>query len=869
MGFKQTKMTKRGPGERPAHSPPLSGERAAPPRAPMMHYRNIGNRGMAMQAKLNIGQPNDTYEREADRMADTVMRMPDPAVQRQPACPECTEEEEETVQAKPRDTGPKPAAPPGAVPGISSPKGPGQTLPRPLRSFFEPRFGADFSKVRLHTGTNAAASAKAIHAKAFTTGQNITFGAGEYKPGTAEGKRLPAHELTHVTQQEGPGRLKGEEVVRRQAAGGTPPAKGTPPVKKDPPALPTNEDYARQFGTISYPFKPEDITEIREDIENHVNNHSKLISWLSIMGMRAGYVGHAAACPAPNRMDLPVGRRYDPSKINTDPKLPIAAHFFPSPLNTNRRALIIGGIHASETPGYQMVEELVREFGTNQSPSGFTLAYHTLIIPVVNRGARFDKDNNQLRCPNSKGANISYNPRCNRQDVDINRNFPIPPAPTAKAPKACLSSPNAPTQPETGAIVKVIRDFQPHRILATHAIGTIASAGIYADPNTHPGATALACAMAGKLQHKSDRRHNKLNPTTGQCDARYPGDPRGGLPKNPSLGRYAYRKDPHQPTKHVRGIVPVITLEAPGYGALGPGTGARTVDEFKKPLRAFLSDTTPAVAKEDRDIITGIRAFSNALLRTFLTGRLPSANAIHNRIRRRVQNQIRVLNQLRPRPPKPVFRASGRRAFSVPVAGSTPQSKIFFEKFTLTGGKNTGWDTLPTSYYNNNNRSQGVNHLKWRGEKTKKRLNIILKYTALPGTSRHHWGTDVDFNSTKNKHWGEKTGYKGGPGIHYSLGQWLRLNAARAGFLQVYTPGRFGGHSDEPWHFTYAPLSVPIRRLYNQKVQLAPDIITPLLADWTTRANNTNPRPTLPSDLQYELAHIGISKYVNTIGSEL
>ena len=80
-------------------------------------------------------------------------------------------------------------------------KGGGQPLPASVRNFFEPRFGYDFSQVRIHTNEQAAEMASSINARAFTNGRDIVFGSGEYAPGTVEGKRLLAHELTHVVQQ--------------------------------------------------------------------------------------------------------------------------------------------------------------------------------------------------------------------------------------------------------------------------------------------------------------------------------------------------------------------------------------------------------------------------------------------------------------------------------------------------------------------------------------------------------------------------------------------------------------------------------------------------------------------------------------------
>lgn len=80
-------------------------------------------------------------------------------------------------------------------------RSPGQPLDTATRAFFEPRFSHDFSQVRVHTDARAAESAREVNAFAYTVGSNVVFGAGQYAPGTTAGKRLLAHELTHVAQQ--------------------------------------------------------------------------------------------------------------------------------------------------------------------------------------------------------------------------------------------------------------------------------------------------------------------------------------------------------------------------------------------------------------------------------------------------------------------------------------------------------------------------------------------------------------------------------------------------------------------------------------------------------------------------------------------
>ena len=163
-----------------------------------------------IQAKLNVSTPGDPLEEEADRVADTVMRMTDsqadsrvtvstPLSQVNRKCLEC-EEEEGMLQGE-TEPGDQIEVSRGVETQIDTLRGGGQPLPESMRAHFEPRFGHDFSGVRLHTGTDAARLARSINAKAFTIGQDVAFGAGQYSPETNTGQRLLAHELTHTIQQ--------------------------------------------------------------------------------------------------------------------------------------------------------------------------------------------------------------------------------------------------------------------------------------------------------------------------------------------------------------------------------------------------------------------------------------------------------------------------------------------------------------------------------------------------------------------------------------------------------------------------------------------------------------------------------------------
>lgn len=161
-------------------------------------HRTLGNQvyGQFVQARLAVSSPDDPYEREADRVADRVTGMPAPLLRHTDpgGLPENRiPRASDTRYAEPETT-PAPENGIGDLPG-------GRPLPAPERSFFESRFGYDFGKVRVHTGTEAAASAEAINARAYTSGNRIVFNTGQYVPNTSGGQHLIAHELAHVVQQ--------------------------------------------------------------------------------------------------------------------------------------------------------------------------------------------------------------------------------------------------------------------------------------------------------------------------------------------------------------------------------------------------------------------------------------------------------------------------------------------------------------------------------------------------------------------------------------------------------------------------------------------------------------------------------------------
>jgi len=261
-----------------------------------------------LQPKLRVNEPDDQFEREADRVANRVLSMPQPqarsgmpagrereepeeasvqrqaaeeeepeaaqsaslqrrededeeaeartsSLQRQETDPEAerdetaqtsalqrqeeeeepdqaqtaslqrrTDEEEERMQQRAKRHR-RPHITPQFEAGLKLLRhGGGQPLPEPLRAFLEPRFGRSLADVRAHDGPEATALAREANARAFTVGRHIVFGAGEYRPGVEQGRRLIAHELTHVFQQRGGLHSVQREVGPDRAAEGQRPA---------------------------------------------------------------------------------------------------------------------------------------------------------------------------------------------------------------------------------------------------------------------------------------------------------------------------------------------------------------------------------------------------------------------------------------------------------------------------------------------------------------------------------------------------------------------------------------------------------------------------------------------------------------------
>jgi Domain of unknown function (DUF4157) len=240
-----------------------------------------------LQAKMKVSQPGDAHEQQADQVAERVSRAAKPdtpvtgadkAVQRATLQPgEDLGDQQQTLsrkpdQAKPESTlskkpqdnlakkadrqslqakGDVPQIDQATEERINSLRGKGESLPEVVKNEMQQQLQADFSAVRIHNSGEAAALAAGINAKAFTVGNDIFFATGEYAPDSAEGRKLLAHELTHVVQQS-----DGIASKIMRASGSTPAATPNPTPAPSAPANPNLYDGPEgRFEKTSTPYR--------------------------------------------------------------------------------------------------------------------------------------------------------------------------------------------------------------------------------------------------------------------------------------------------------------------------------------------------------------------------------------------------------------------------------------------------------------------------------------------------------------------------------------------------------------------------------------------------------------------------------------
>jgi hypothetical protein len=657
------------------------------------------------QAELIVNEPGDAFEQEADRVAAAV-----------------TGGSESSRQGAPRQ---------------------------------------DFSQVRVHTDGRAADAARSLNARAFTQGNHVVFGSGQFSPATPSGQRLLAHELTHVVQQgASPSRriaraaldLKrldlelfwGDPLTQTSGEIGKSASCPTPKDKK-PPELPIE--------AFVYPRNTADTA-------GTVGPGAAAQGAKPAAAPETGGATGGTAVEKPAAETPPAGKEWPPQSPRKIAGKPDRSHWIKDPATGLRvpakRSVIVGGIHGNERGPLDVAKGL-----KDKLDGGAPRDFDTIFIPVMNPGGVADKT------------------RENRCGVDLNRNFPgLKGAPAAKGKVPA-------EQPETKAVRSVIETLKPSRILALHAMSpekdsSIAKGGVFADPVQDPKAAALACRMAVRMQGKKGAKNRNVNVVgnkldTGFCSVLYPSQGEVEVTSSQSsLGTWA-----SAPESQGGLGIPVITHEVSKKTPLD-ATGDRSVATILPGIEEFLLDNE-GQPSEAADLL------ANSVSDEFLTGESSSADdkKVRDEIQSRVQADFKQLqgsykdwlNALKPGEKKALVKAgAGALTDKSDFRSFSKQAGIV--KSELGARKITGKST---------------------DQEIKDAILDIMKTMSVPGFSRHAWGTEIDVIDPTAKRW------KPGGDLEGVI-PFLTAEAPKHGFFHPYSQGAsrpMPHYEDEPWHISY------------------------------------------------------------------
>lgn len=287
---------------------------------------------------LAATQPGDKHEREADRAADTVMSN-------QPA-PLNSDHTSQTSSSLP-----------STRTGAAS----GSTLEQNTRALMETRFGHDFSQVRVHTDDKAAASARAVNARAYTVGDDIVFGKNQYHPAAASSQRLIAHELAHVVQQ----RQTGQPAVARQLE-----------YEENWRNL-TRENLEANVATSYWVQKIRDVYDLTYGTDRLSKDPEERDAVLSVLWAKQP----PAQFTAPQDIDVEIPARKAPAggkpliyRFKFKPKDPAVATSKPSVTVTFLNEGAAGGVTKVAQPPKDFTSRLV-SYGNEGFPGGDRMAY--------------------------------------------------------------------------------------------------------------------------------------------------------------------------------------------------------------------------------------------------------------------------------------------------------------------------------------------------------------------------------------------------------------------------------------------------------------------------------------------------------------
>jgi uncharacterized protein DUF4157 len=373
---------------------------------------------------------------------------------------------------------------------------PGQPLDRATRQFMESRFAHDFSRVRVHTDARAAESARAVNAAAYTVANDVAFGAGRYAPSSESGRRLLAHELTHVVQQaSGATRVDvrrigdGTDRHEREAdAASAETLAGGPGPLGGPVISPLGGV------TTGIPRAPDPCLEQCEKGFDRCLSHTYFPP--ECFGARSACQRGCAPAPMAAPSTPASTSRWGADAFefalgSTAGKRSVDAYYFPG--QSTERALIVGGVHGSELASIEVAEILKDELQHASVKPYFSVVLVPVLFPD-NRAVAEAACAKGMRKTNV-GRYTAGQPRDKVHDP--NRKYPK--AGKAFDPSKPVAATGQVMEPEHVMLLKLIDEFHPTRVAALHSTHGAHVGGFYADPRTDASGMAKGFGPDEKL----------------------------------------------------------------------------------------------------------------------------------------------------------------------------------------------------------------------------------------------------------------------------------------------------------------------------------------------------------------------------------
>lgn len=349
---------------------------------------------------------------------------------------------------------------------------PGRPLEPQARAFFEPRFRRDFSTVRVHSDQRAGQAAQTLGARAYTSGHHIVFGEGQYRPDSSDGRGLLGHELTHVVQQ---GERRG--LLQRSPLSDS--------VKAAWDAEPKLEALLARLSQPDVQAEQGDADVDAEIARLLVGRSDDL--WLA-RKIRARELGKTTGEAGPkDTAGKPVAR-------------PIEAHFFRG--STDRRALVIAGVHGSERQGVEVVEMLMADLAKQPKPPVLS----AIVVPTLFPDTKAKADEMVRKGKSGMALQSARDGLLDGKTLETNRNFPDASKDLAASRDAAGKAKDAlgnAISPENQMLMELMERFRPERIITVHGTWDPGAAGVFYDPRALRAEESAAAWRSGPRRSPS------------------------------------------------------------------------------------------------------------------------------------------------------------------------------------------------------------------------------------------------------------------------------------------------------------------------------------------------------------------------------